>query len=197
MLKRSFLLFLVVIVVFSCGGEEQSTPKPRAFPRIIFPERGYTQFDKDFCDFTFEVPVSTKVIQDTSFFDEIPADPCWFDVYYPDFDGRLHCSYRPIDSEQTFEKLKEDAFKLAGWHNKRANYIEEMLIQNDNNVGGFAFEMKGPAASPFQFFLSDTTNHFFRAALYFNTQVRPDSLAPVYDYVRTDILKMIETFEWE
>lgn len=64
-------------------------------------------------------------------------------------------------------------------------------------LSGFAFEMKGPAASPFQFFLSDSTNHFFRGALYFNTQARPDSLAPVYEFVREDLMKMIETFEWK
>jgi hypothetical protein len=48
-----------------------------------------------------------------------------------------------------------------------------------------------------QFFLTDKKNHFFRAALYFNTQVRPDSLAPIYEFVKEDVFKLIETFEWE
>lgn len=196
-IKKTFLFFLLATILFSCADDAGYTPKPRAFPRIMFPEKGYKPFEEGFCDFTFMAPVSAKIIQDTSFFDEVPIHPCWFNIYYPAFDGSIHCSYRTIDSENTFERLRQDAFNLAGWHNKRANYIEEMLIQNHNNVGGFAFEMKGPSASPFQFFLSDTTNHFFRAALYFNTQARPDSLAPVYEFVREDIMKMIETFEWK
>ena len=197
MLRKTFLFLLLIAIGYSCNDESSTIPKPRGFPRITFPEKGYTAFDKDYCNFTFQAPAAAQIIKDTSFFDEIPADPCWFDIYYPTFDGRIHCSYRPIDESNGFEQLKQDAFKLAGWHNKRANYIEEMLIQNPNGVGGFAFEMRGPAASPFQFFISDTTNHFFRAALYFNTQVKPDSLAPVYDFVRADLMKMIETFEWQ
>ncbi len=195
--KKLLLLAIPGLLIFSCGSDSTSVPKPRAFPKIIFPEKGYTDFEEGFCDFTFEAPVSADIIQDTTFFDEVPTHPCWFDIYYPSFDGRIHCSYRPIDNNNSFEQLKQDAFNMAGWHNKKANYIEEMLIQNEQGVGGFAFEMRGPAASPFQFFLSDSTDHFFRGALYFNTQVRPDSLAPVYDFVRQDLMKMIETFEWK
>ncbi|MEO0628777.1 MAG: hypothetical protein AAFY91_17410, partial [Bacteroidota bacterium] len=60
-----------------------------------------------------------------------------------------------------------------------------------------AFDIEGEAASPFQFFVTDSTNHFVRGALYFNTQARPDSLAPVVAYVKEDIYKMLETFEWQ
>jgi gliding motility-associated lipoprotein GldD len=195
--KYSLLFIVFSLLVFSCGSDSATVPKPRAFPRIIFPEKGYSTFKEVYCDFSFEAPVSAQIVQDTSFFDQVPEHPCWFDIYYPTFEGRIHCSYRPIDNENSFEVLMQDAFNMAGWHNKKANYIEEMLIQNDQGVGGFAFEMKGPAASPFQFFLSDSTNHFFRGALYFNTQARPDSLAPVYEFVREDLMKIIETFEWK
>lgn len=196
MLKNILLILIVCFSLFSCGEESLVVPKPRAYPRINFPEKEYQAFDKDYCQFTFEYPAYAKIVQDTSFFDELPVDPCWFDIYYPDFDGRIHCSYRPIDKENPLEKLKQEAFKMANWHNKRANYIEEILIQKPNKVSGFAFDMKGPTASPFQFYLTDSTTHFFRASLYFNTQVQPDSLAPVYEFVKGDILKMIETFEW-
>ena len=85
---------------------------------------------------------------------------------------------------------------MADWHNKKANYIDEMRIERAGNVSGFAFVIDGPAASPFQFYLTDSTQHFLRGALYFNTQARPDSMAPIYQFVEADILKMIETFRW-
>ena len=94
------------------------------------------------------------------------------------------------------EELKTDAFELADWHNKRANYIDEMIIQKGNSVSGFAFLIEGPAASPFQFYLTDSTEHFLRGSLYFNTEARPDSLAPVYEFIEEDLVHMIETFEW-
>lgn len=137
--KYSLLFIVFSLWVFSCGSDVATVPKPRAFPRIIFPEKGYTVFEEAYCDFSFEAPVSAQIVQDTSFFDEMPEHPCWFDIYYPTFDGRIHCSYRPINNENSFEVLMQDAFNMAGWHNKKANYIEEMLIQNDQGVEWFCF----------------------------------------------------------
>lgn len=193
---KSFYLILLLCVLFTACQETPPSPKPRAYPRIMFPERGFQTFDKEYCNFTFEYPSYAQVVQDTSFFEKRPVHPCWFDLYVEAFDCRLHCSYYPIGQGKTFEELKTDAFELVDWHNKRANYIDEILIDRNGNVGGIAFDIDGPAASPFQFFLTDSTQHFMRASLYFNTQVEPDSLAPAYDFVKEDILKMIETFRW-
>lgn len=187
---------LVLIVFFTACQEVSTSPKPRAYPRIIFPEKAYQSFDEDFCNFRFEYPTYAQIIQDTSFFEKAPVHPCWFDIYIAAFDCRLHCSYYPIGQDKSFEELKADAFELVNWHNKRANYIDEILIDRGNKVSGIAFDIDGPAASPFQFYLTDSTQHFMRASLYFNTQIQPDSLAPAYEFVKEDIVKLIETFTW-
>lgn len=188
-------LFLLILLA-SCNNEPTFTPKPRAYPRVIYPEKTYQRFDENYCNFTFEYPVYAEIEQDTSFFEKKPIHPCWFNVYIPAFGSRLHCSYYPIGRGKSFEQLKQDAFQMVQFHNKKANYIEEMRIEKPNHVSGFAFVLDGPAASPFQFYLTDSTQHFMRGALYFNTQVNPDSLAPVYEFVKQDLMKMIETFEW-
>ncbi|MEZ4950599.1 MAG: hypothetical protein R2784_14625 [Saprospiraceae bacterium] len=54
------------------------SPKPRGFPKVVFPERSYEEFDKDYCQFTFKIPTYVEIEQDTTFFEEKPADPCWF-----------------------------------------------------------------------------------------------------------------------
>lgn len=191
------ILLLALLALASCGDGPSYTPKPRAFPKVEYPERGYQQFDKSYCNFTFEYPVYSEIERDTLFFDERPADPCWFDIFTPAFDSRIHCSYYPISRENTFDQLKNDAFELMEWHNKKANYIQEVPIKREGNVNGFAFVIEGPAASPFQFYLTDSTSHFLRGALYFNTQARPDSLKPIYEFVEEDILHLIETFRWK
>ena len=197
-MKTVFCMITVLgILLVSCGQEGIGTPKPRAYPRVEYPDKAYRQFDEGYCNFTFEYPNYALIQQDTSFFDERPAHPCWFDIYFPDFDSRVYCTYYPIEGKQSFEKLQQDAFEMVNWHNKKANYIEELNIKKDNGVSGIAFIIEGPAASPLQFYLTDSTQHFMRGSLYFNTQVQPDSLAPIYSFVEEDILKMIETFEWE
>ena len=198
---KTEIIFCVIatlgILLASCGQENIGTPKPRAYPKVEYPTKTYQRFDEGYCNFSFEYAKYAVIQQDTSFFDEQPAHPCWFDIYFPDFDSRIYCTYYPVEGKKSFEQLQQDAFEMAGWHNKKANYIEELNIEKDNGVSGIAFIIEGPAASPLQFYLTDSTQHFMRGSLYFNTQVQPDSLAPIYSFVEEDILKMIETFEWE
>lgn len=191
------ILLLATFLIASCSDEPPMTPKPRAYPKVEYPEKAFQDFDKDYCTFSFEYPQYAQIVQDTSFFEQRPVHPCWFDVYFPDFDGRLHCSYYPVGAPKSFETLKADAFELADWHQKKANYVDELKISlPEHGVSGFLFSIEGPAASPLQFYLTDSTQHFLRAALYFNTKTRPDSLAPIHDFVRADVMKMIETFQW-
>lgn len=188
-----FLLFVGCFI--SCGNEEVYTPKPRAFPKVAYPERGFQKMDANFCAFTFDYPTYANIQQDTAFFDDRPSNPCWFDIQMPAFNAKLHCSYTPIQGD--FEKLRNDAFTLANKHNIKANYIDELPVNKPNGVSGLVFDIEGPVASPFQFYLTDTENHFLRASLYFNAKARPDSLAPILNFIKTDIMEMINTFEWK
>ncbi|MEK7257375.1 MAG: hypothetical protein AAB316_21650 [Bacteroidota bacterium] len=194
---------LIFVLAFACTlaacEEAAFTPKPRGYPRVIYPEKEYQSFDENYCEFTFQFPKYAVVQQDSTFFEEKPAHPCWFNIYMPDFECRLHCSYTPISKQLPFDKLKTDAFKMTDWHNKKATFIENTPFSKPNNVKGMLFQVEGPVASQLQFYVTDSLEqkHFMRCALYFYTQARPDSLAPVYEFVRKDVEKMIETFEWK
>ena len=196
--RNKFILYIFCLgFVFQSCEEAIYSPKPRGFPKVEYPEKNYVPFETDYCDFTFERPDYSVIQQDTLFFEDKPVHPCWFDVFIPQFDARIHCSYYPIDANNNFDKLTNDAFVMANKHNLKANFIDDLVIRKPNGTGGIVFNIEGPVASSFQFYLSDTTSHFFRGALYFNTQARPDSLKPVIEFVKTDIMHMINTFEWE
>ena len=194
--KIAFLLLSIAVILTACE-EPIYTPKPRAFPKINFPEAAnYQQFDQEYCQFTFQYPDYVKVIQDKTFFEDTPPNACWFDLQVPALESQIHFTYYPIEKSADFQRLREDAFRLAQEHNKKANFIDELPIQK-KAVSGFVFDIDGEVASPFQFYLTDSTTHFIRGALYFNTQARPDSLAPIYEFVKTDIMHMVNTFEWK
>ena len=193
------LLFVGLLLFLSaCNDGVPPVPKPRSYPRVDYPARQYTALGAGYCPFTFERPASTTVVQETSYFDEKPADPCWFNLKLAGaLNGTVHFSYYPITSPAQWEELRDEAFQLVGVHNQRASTIEEIVIHRDAaHVHGVAFDIAGPAASPFQFFLTDSTRHFLRGALYFQTQPNPDSLGPVIDYVKEDIFRMVETLAW-
>ena len=196
---RFLAIFFTVLFLASCE-DPILTPKPRAYPKVVYPEKAYQPFMEGYCGFTFEYPKYAVIQQDTTFFDKKPEHPCWFNVFVEDFDCRIHCSYAPITKEKNADRLKSDAFKMTDWHNKKATYIQETpILIKEHDVKGILFTVEGPVASQLQFFLTDTAEqqHFFRGALYFYTEPNTDSLAPVYDFMRKDVERMIETFEWK
>ncbi|MEO1513926.1 MAG: hypothetical protein AAFV95_02900 [Bacteroidota bacterium] len=194
---RFFSFFFLGMLLWSaCGSDPVYVPKPRAYPKVMFPKRAYQTFEKDYCQCSFKYPVYSEVVKDTLFFNQKPVNDCWFDLVIPQFNARIHCSYYPISADSPLDKLRDDAFKMASKHAAKATFMEERKLKNEHDVSGFVFNIEGPAASPFQFFLTDEDKHFLRGSLYFNNTPEPDSLAPIIDFVKYDITQMIQTFEW-
>jgi gliding motility-associated lipoprotein GldD len=189
--RISFVIYITVIFIFgSCSGGDYN-PKPRGYFRIDFPERVYNRYEGD-CPYSFMYPGFATISDD----DSRIAEPCWINIDFPEFRGRLHISYKSVETDLV--DLMEDSRKLAFRHSVKADAIEEKLFINEKDrVYGVMFDIRGNSASAIQFFLTDSTNHFFRGALYFNVHPNKDSLAPVIDYFREDILYLIETFAWK
>ncbi len=192
-----FSMLIASLLLIQCE-DPVLTPKPRGFPKVVFPQRGFQQFSADYCDMTFDYPVYAKIERNRYFFGEEAPNDCWFNIDFPTFNAKLHCSYLPIDKENTAQHLQKQAFKMTDWHNKKASYINEQLFENQKNAVGMTFDVEGPVASPFQFYLTDSLQqkHFFRGAFYFNTHMRPDSLAPIYNFIKADLIQMLNSFEW-
>jgi gliding motility-associated lipoprotein GldD len=93
--------------------------------------------------------------------------------------------------------MMSDAFQLASEHNVKAESIDEYPLQKPNGVSGFVFDIDGPTASPFQFFLTDSTNHFMRGSMYIKAHSNPDSLRPIVEFMKIDALEMLNSFEWK
>lgn len=192
------VVFFITMFLQSCGdGEAAIAPKPRGFPKVVYPEKSYQNFEEGYCSFSFEYPVYAKIQKDEAFFGEKPANECWFDILIPEFNAKIHCTYSPVANKAIAEKLRNDAFELAHKHNIKAKYIEEIKINTPNGAKGFAFNLEGDVASPFQFFLSDEEQHFMRGSLYFNTKVATDSLAPILTFVKKDMEHMMNTLKWK
>lgn len=194
----SCLLPLALCLLLASCGEHIAVPKPRAYPRVIYPEKAYKPFEKTTCSFTFEQPVYAQVQNDTSFFGQKPDNDCWFNLDVPSLNATIYCSYYPVTSRSRLDELVEDAHEMTQKHNIKASYIDEIPVhRNADHVHGIIFNVEGPAASSYQFFLTDSTRNFLRGALYFNTQTRPDSLAPVIDFMKKDLDHLVATLKWQ
>ena len=194
-MKNWFSIFVFFLTIPSCTDYNESAPKPHAYPKVDYPKGSYKVVNTQDCDFEFEIPDYVKIIKDSLYFDKAAPD-CWFNIIYPKLKANLHCSYYPITNLKQIEKMGNDAFVLANKHTTKADFIDEIEIHKPNNVHGYAFSIEGNVASPFQFFLTDSTQHYFRGSLYFDTKTEVDSIGPILNFVKTDIMHMINTFNW-
>jgi gliding motility-associated lipoprotein GldD len=192
-----YFLIFVLLVFIGCAEENMQTPKPRMYPKVIYPEKTYQDFDSTFCNFKFKFPNYSEIVQDSFVFEGKPSGACWFDIKNKDLNTSLHCSYYHISKDKDLSTLINDAFNIAGKHNIKANYRKETTIVNKYGVKGILFDIEGPVASPTQFYLTDEKNHFFRASLYFNSKVNADSTAPILKFVKQDIDTLIASFSWK
>jgi gliding motility-associated lipoprotein GldD len=194
-MKKLIILLTAFIIVFfsSCTSDNTFTPKPKGYFRIKFPKKEYKVYDAG-CPFTFEYPVYANLVIDN----EKNAQPCWLNMQFPQFNGNLHLTYHGIFSEKDYNNMTEAARTLAMKHTIRANAIDQKLINfPDKKVYGVYYAIEGNTASSVQFFLTDSVNHYFRGALYFNERPQYDSIQPVVKFIKKDIDKMIETFRWK
>jgi gliding motility-associated lipoprotein GldD len=177
----------------SCSSDDEIiTPKPLAYFRIDFPEKKYSVFS-DSCPFEFEYPSEYAIVfPDT----DAHAEPCWKNIVFPRFRAELNISYKPI--RNNLHTYLEDSWTLATRHQIKATAMPETPIKRESaHVYGLMFEIEGNAASSLQFYVTDSTNHFLRGALYFFARPNYDSLAPVIDFLKKDVEKMITTLKWK
>ncbi len=188
---RKYLLIPVVLTGLFVACQTSHPPKPRGYFRIELPEKEYRLTDT-ILPCNFELPQYAFIRH---------ADPqtgelAHVNVEFPRFQATIYLSYRPL--ENNLYELLEDNRKLAFKHTIKAEAINERLFSDpQKHTHGILFEIKGNAASPLQFYLTDSTKHFLRGSLYFNNIPNKDSLAPVIGFLEKDMTHLMETLNWK
>ncbi len=192
--NASWLLILASCFLYSCirtNDDEVIIPKPRAFYSLHFPEKKYKTYETD-CPFTFEMPVYSVVEKSP----DMAAHPCWLNLKYPLFKAQLYLSYGEI--KNNLSQYLKDSRELAIRHQIKSSGLEQQVILRDSaKVFGLMYDIEGNTATALQFYVTDSTRNFMRGSLYFNCPPNIDSLKIVIDYLRQDVLHMIQTFKWK
>lgn len=191
--NRLIILLLVTFGVLSCG--RYSQPRPYGYYRIEVPDYSYRLTSLKGYPYQFE---HAEIAYIDTAVDH--AEPYWVDVVYPTLNARIHCSYKHIEKSGVADlrHLTDDAVRFVFDHAIKADAIPEQGFSHpEQHVYGVYYDLEGNTASPVQFFLTDSTRHFFRAALYYNAVPNADSLAPVNEAMRRDIHHLIESFRWQ
>jgi gliding motility-associated lipoprotein GldD len=181
------IVVLTIVMAFSSCKEQEALPKPSGQLALDFPKGNYRKSENLNCPFSFDVNEYTRVL--------LKRD-CSMKIEYPGMDATLYLNYRPV--QNNLRQLLIDGQKLSYEHNQKADVIADFpFVNKRNNTYGMMYEIEGDAASNAQFYVTDSTKHFLTASLYFYTQPNYDSILPAIDYVKTDMVKMMETLRWK
>jgi gliding motility-associated lipoprotein GldD len=176
---RYILSFACVLFVLMFGESCNSDyiQRPKGYFRIDLPERAYQQFDSAGFPYSFEYPAYANI----SKADSAGKDPYWVNIEIPSMHGRIYVSYKPIGGYSilkvntdngykdslvlnSFERLREESYTMTYKHTIKASGIVDSSFVNPFGYGGMYFYVAGEAATSRQFFISDSTKNFLRAA---------------------------------
>jgi len=204
-------ILILLLLQYSCNSVY--TSKKTGYYQIDLPGKAYATYNEPGFPYSFEYPVYASPVKDSTYFDSAPENDYWVNIDFPQFDARIFLSYKIIGGKSLykiktkngyadssgindFDRMVNDAFNLTNKNNAVATSIKDSMFTTANNVTGVFFKVGGNAATATQFFVSDTTRHFLRGALYFSATPNADSIKPVQDFLQQDIRHLINTFKW-
>jgi len=168
-------------------------PKPLGYNRLELPAAAYQPLP-DTLPYFFEYSSHARLLPDSSSIRE----RFWIEIYYPALKANIHVTYKNIyNNKKLLEEFLNDAYTLTAKHQIKAYAINELISKTPSGKTAVIAELEGEVPSQFQVTITDSTKHFVRAALYFNTHVANDSLAPAIEYMKKDMMHMINTLEWK
>ncbi|MDH5474406.1 MAG: gliding motility lipoprotein GldD [Cyclobacteriaceae bacterium] len=185
------IALVYMLAIWGC--HQEYTPKPKGFNRLDLPVATYQNLP-DTLPYSFEYSSHAHLLKDTSSISE----KYWVEVYYPALLADIHITYIALEHDQEkLEELFKDSYFLTSKHNVKAYSIDDVIMKTFSGKTVSVAELYGDVPSQFQFVCTDSINNFMRGALYFNTKVQNDSLAPAIEYVKKDIIHLLNTLEWK
>jgi gliding motility-associated lipoprotein GldD len=184
--------FLITSTILYSSCDKDYLPKPLGFNRLDLPPQEYRPAP-DTLPYAFEYSKHAKLLDDTTAISE----RYWIEIYYPTLKSNVHITYKDLNrSEKLLKEFLNDAYVLTAKHQIKAYAINEVITKTPLGKTAVIAELEGEVPSQFQFTVTDSAENFLRGALYFNTKVNNDSLAPAIEYMKNDIMHMINTLKW-
>ena len=175
----------IVLLATSCHGG--STPRPNGYFRIDAYPSSYSPISLG--NISIQINDSAQCI--------IPSMHCgkdrhWLNVVYPRYNATIYLSYIPL--RNNLDRLMSESIELVYRQNVNTEQVEAITYENsESEVYATLFTLSAESATPIQFIATDSSQYLLRGALYFDTPVKSDSVAPSLHYIENDIMYLIES----
>lgn len=180
------ILIFLLVTVASCGGGKDSAPVPRryAYPRPDIPPAGYTVLD--FGRYRLDISCSAAVVLDS-----VAGNRRDITLAYPGFGAKVYLTVSNAPDSATLAAMAADRTarfvrNVAGRYTaEECDSAESLLITAyQGNV------------TPLQFVVLSELS-MLSGVVYFtdpDVAARPDSMRPVFEALRRDIVRLIQSF---
>jgi len=186
----SWGIFFLSLILVGCKVDYK--PKPKGYNRLVLPAAEY-QPSPDTLPYQFQYSRHANLMPDTSWISE----KNWIEIYYPELKANIHITYKRLNNkDDLLKELLNDSYRLTSKQQIKAYAIDEVSIITPSGKTAVIAEIAGDVPSQFQFTMTDSSRNFLRGALYFNTAVQNDSLAPAIEFMKKETLHFINTLEW-
>ncbi|MGD9328204.1 MAG: gliding motility lipoprotein GldD [Cyclobacteriaceae bacterium] len=207
-IKSALKIFKLIIFLLFISCTSDYMPKPKGYNRIELPDHEYVGIP-DTLPYYFEISKLARLNTDTTWTymnkvkeqykdkSDLTDERYWIDLIYDTLLADIQITYKPIYGRQ--ELMKEyfsDSYKLTSQHQIKAYAIDEIIMITKNGYAASIAEISGEVPSQIQFVTTDSLRHFMRGALYFKTATQNDSLAPAIQYIKNDIIHLLNTLQW-
>jgi len=178
----------IAVVIFLCAAcDNNYQPKPKGYNQIFFPSPQYKikEYNKRF---SFERNIISTTTEN--------LDYGWLNLSYPKYKAELLLTYKKVSSYEHLKNLINESYKLISKHKSKSSSITEKDIITLSGKRATIITIEGEVPTPFQFIITDSSKNFLRAALYFEKPIANDSISPVVEYIKKDMIHILNTLSW-
>jgi gliding motility-associated lipoprotein GldD len=179
------LSLCLVLLNFSCQSDS-AQPKPKGYLYLSYPAPEYSLNSGS--DYSFDLN------QNAASFEELKRSG-WAKINYPSQKATLDLTYRKV--ENNLRDLLIESEKMTFSHTIKADDISSQNYEDlERGIYARVYEVGGDAASNLQFQVHDSTKNFLTGSVYFKVKPNFDSIEPSIDYIRRDVIRLIESIQW-
>ncbi len=195
--NKLLLPCLILVSCCICSCRESTVPKPKGYFRIDLPEKKYVLLKEGEAGpgvpLEFEYPAYSKI----SAGNESNTGSGFFNIEFPPQKATIYFTFKNIHNDLASLIEQTHTMNVKN-HVIKAEAINEQVINNNQSkIYGILYDLKGNTATAVQFYVTDSVRHYLRGSLYFESEPNADSLAPVIDFFREDIIHLIGTLKWK
>lgn len=181
------LIAATLLTLSACGSGDNSTPVPRrrAYPRIEIPDSTFVTVEN-----------ARNGLQINAFAQvECSADNKWVTVVYPDLNAKIYYTFTSVDSSTigavVDNRLERINLNLSG------HKPEFLPVDTREGFTGQIVVDRFGGTTPVQFIVTDRSNIVVSGAAFLHAAAGApvDSLSPVVDMLRRDIIHSIKTLK--